>query len=247
MVDSSLVEFYRDNGYLLVKGLLDRSEARAYRDECHAVLARLRKTDPTWGSARKLVDGATELRHCHDVQFHSAAFTRLLVDPRFTDVAAAMMGTENVQLHHTKIFVKPAEKGSPFPLHQDAAHLPHTKHTVGAAIFHFDDAPERKGCVRVVPGSHKNGPLPHVEEGGWHLPLSEWPLDAAVPIEAEAGDVLFFSYLTVHGSGVNTAAEPRTTLLVQFRDPEDLPADDVHNSRGQGMMLRGIDPATQTT
>jgi phytanoyl-CoA hydroxylase len=243
MADSSMIEFYRDNGYLLVKGLLGKAEARAYREECHALLGRLRPTDPTWGSARA-IDGAraTELRHCHDVQFHSAAFARLMLDARFTDVAAALIGTENVQLHHTKIFVKPAEKGSPFPLHQDAAHFPHTRHTMGAAIFHFDDAPEEKGCVRVVPGSHRNGPLPHLEEGGWHLPLSQWPLEAAVPVEAEAGDVLFLSYLLVHGSGVNTAAEARTTLLIQFRDPEDLPSGNVHHSRGQGMMLRGIDP-----
>ncbi|MEO3856039.1 phytanoyl-CoA dioxygenase family protein [Acrocarpospora sp. B8E8] len=247
MVDVGLVEFYRDNGYLLVKGLLGKGEAAAYRDECHGVLGRLRKTDPTWGSARELAGGPTELRHCHDAQFYSAAFARLMVDPRFTDVAAAVLGTENVQLHHTKIFVKPAEKGSPFPMHQDAAHFPHATDAVGAAIFHFDDAPEEKGCVRVMPGSHKRGILPHVEEGGWHLPLDQWPLEAAVPIEAEAGDVLFFSYLTVHGSGINSADEARTTWLVQFRDPEALPVDDVHRSRGQGMMLRGIDPAMRLT
>ncbi|MGW3342138.1 phytanoyl-CoA dioxygenase family protein [Nonomuraea rubra] len=242
MADSSMTRFYRDHGYLLVRGLIGKDEARAYREECHAVLSRLRPYDPTWGSARRLAGTATELRHCHDAQFHSAAFARLMLDPRFTDVAAALIGSENVQLHHTKIFVKPAEKGSPFPMHQDAAHFPHTRHTVGAAIFHFDDAPEEKGCVRVVPGSHRDGPLPHVEEGGWHLPPERWPLEKAVPVEAEAGDVLFIGYLTVHGSGINRSGEARTTLLVQFRDPEDRPADDVHRSRGQGMMLRGFDP-----
>ncbi|MEV0612553.1 phytanoyl-CoA dioxygenase family protein [Nonomuraea sp. NPDC050404] len=242
MADSSPARFYREHGYLLVKGLIGKDEARAYREECHAVLARLRPYDPTWGSARRLAAGATELRHCHDVQYHSAAFGRLMLDPRFTDVAAELIGSENVQLHHTKIFVKPAEKGSPFPMHQDAAHFPHTRHTVGAAIFHFDDAPEEKGCVRVVPGSHRQGPLPHVEEGGWHLPPARWPLEEALPVQAEAGDVLFLGYLTVHGSGVNRSGEARTTLLVQFRDPEDRPTGDVHLSRGQGMMLRGFDP-----
>jgi phytanoyl-CoA hydroxylase len=243
MVDSA---FYRDNGYLLIKGLLSREEAQAYRDECHTLLARLQGYDPTWAIARQLDGGAaTELRHCHDAQFYSAAFSRLLLDPRFTEAASALLGSPNVQLHHTKIFVKPAERGSPFPMHQDAAHFPHTRHSVGAAIFHFDDAPEAKGCVRVVPGSHKHGPLPHIEEGGWHLPLSEWPLSSAVPIEAEAGDVLFLTYLTVHGSGVNTSSEARTTFLAQFRDPEDSPADDIHRSRGQGMMLHGIDPTAR--
>ncbi|MEV0390956.1 phytanoyl-CoA dioxygenase family protein [Nonomuraea sp. NPDC050643] len=245
MADAAMARFYREHGYLLVKGMIGEEEARAYREECHALLSRLRPADPTWASARRIAGGHTELRHCHDAQFYSAAFARLIVDPRFTEVAAALLGSENVQLHHTKIFVKPAEKGSPFPLHQDAAHFPHTRHTVGAAIFHFDDAPEAKGCVRVVPGSHHQGPLPHIEEGGWHLPPSRWPLEEAVPVEARAGDVLFLSYLTVHGSGVNRSEEARTTLLVQFRDPEDRAAGDVHRSRGQGMMLRGVDPAPE--
>nr|WP_062337159.1 phytanoyl-CoA dioxygenase family protein [Herbidospora sakaeratensis] len=237
-----MIDFYRENGYALVKGLLTRDEAAAYRRETHELISRLRAVDPTWAVARKLTERPTELRHCHDAQFHAGAFSRLIVDPRFTDVAAGVVGSPNVQLHHTKIFVKPAGRGSPFPMHQDAAHFPHTRHTMAAAIFHFDDAPEEKGCVRVVPGSHLGGPLPHVEEGGWHLPLDEWPLSSAVPVEAEAGDVLFLSYLLVHGSGVNISGDDRTTFLVQFRDPEDEPADDVHRSRGQGMMLRGFAP-----
>ncbi|NAS23834.1 phytanoyl-CoA dioxygenase family protein [Herbidospora sp. NEAU-GS84] len=237
-----MIDFYRENGYVLVKGLITPEEAAACRRETHELISRLRAVDPTWAVARKLTERHTELRHCHDAQFHAAVFSRLIVDPRFTDVAAEVVGSPNVQLHHTKIFVKPAERGSPFPMHQDAAHFPHTRHTMAAAIFHFDDAPEEKGCVRVVPGSHRRGPLPHVEEGGWHLPLDEWPLSSAVPVEAEAGDVLFLSYLLVHGSGVNTSGEDRTTFLVQFRDPEDEPADNVHRSRGQGMMLRGFAP-----
>ncbi len=60
------------------------------------------------------------------------------------------------------MFIKPPGKGSPFPLHQDYPYFPHQLTTMGAAIFHFDNAPLEKGCVRVVPGSHKKGPLPHL-------------------------------------------------------------------------------------
>ena len=94
-----------------------------------------------------------------------------------------------------------------------------------------------------MPGSHKNGMLPHNNQGGFHLDKEKYPIDKAVPKEAEAGDVLFISYLVVHGSGVSESNEPRTTLLVQMRDPEDLPTVETHLSRAQGMMLRGIDPA----
>jgi phytanoyl-CoA hydroxylase len=249
--DSQLASYakaYAEDGYVLVKGVLDKAEAKAYREESHALIERLnRDYDPTWESARQLGMGHnTELKHCHDAQFYAAAFARLIVDPRFTDVAAAVMGTPNVQLHHTKLFVKPPEKGSPFPMHQDYPFFPHANDSMGAAIFHFDDAPLEKGCVRVVPGSHKQGPLQHAPEGSWHLPFSQWPLEKAVPCEAEAGDVLFFTYLTVHGSGINASSEARTTLLVQYRDPADPPTTDLHTgSLGQGMILRGIDPTSR--
>ena len=127
-------------------------------------------------------------------------------------------------------------------MHQDAPFFPHDNHSMIAAIFHFDDAPIEKGCLRVVPGSHKLGMLPHIGEGSWHLSPEEYPVEDALPIPAKAGDVVFFSYLTIHGSGINESQEARTTVLVQMRDPEDPPSIRTHESRGQGMMLRGIDP-----
>jgi ectoine hydroxylase-related dioxygenase (phytanoyl-CoA dioxygenase family) len=110
-----------------------------------------------------------------------------------------------------------------------------------AAIIHLDDAPLEKGCVRVVPGSHLLGPLEHAREGSWHLPVEQYPLEDALPLPARAGDVLLFNYLTIHGSGVNTSQEARTTLLVQMRDPED-EAEAPGLSRGEGLMLCGVDP-----
>jgi hypothetical protein len=144
------------------------------------------------------------------------------------------------------MFIKPPEKGSPFPLHQDKPFFPHDNDSMIAAIFHFDDAPLEKGCLRVVPGSHTKD-LPHNQEGGWHLSLEEYPLSTATPLPAEAGDVVFFSYRTIHGSGVNVSNEARTTMLLQMRDPVDPPSVRTHESKGQGMMLAGIDPSCATT
>ena len=242
-------QFYADNGYVLVPGLLTPEEAALCRKEAHDLSRRLsaiRDTNAAWGSASAVSMGKkTSLLHCHDVQFQSAVFTRLLVNARLTEVAADIVGP-NVQLHHTKMFIKPPEKGAPFPMHQDAPFFPHENHSMIAAIVHFDDAPLNRGCVRVVPGSHKRGMLPHNPEGSWHLPLDEYPLSDAVPIEARAGDALFFSYLTIHGSGINESDAPRTTILIQMRDPADPPSFRAHESSGQGMMLAGIDPTCAT-
>jgi ectoine hydroxylase-related dioxygenase (phytanoyl-CoA dioxygenase family) len=250
MLTAEQIAFYHENGYLLVKGVITRAEAAAIRAECHALAERLskhRSIDATWGSAREAVPEAreTQLLHCHNVQFQSGIFTRLICDERFTAAAADLMGTQNVQLHHTKMFIKPPEKGSPFPMHQDHPYFPHDRHTMIAGTFHFDDAPIEKGCIRVVPGSHRLGPIEHIPTGGYHLPFDQYPIEAAIPCPAEAGDVLFFSYLTIHGSGLNTSGEARTTMLVQMRDPTDPPSKRTHESRGQGMMLRGIDPGAR--
>ena len=242
--------FYDDNGYLHIPGVLSASEAQGYREELHALaerLRRIRNIDATWGSVRNQEPGKrTEIYHCHDVQFQSAAFSRLIVDPRFTSIAQGIIGP-NVQLHHTKMFIKPPENGSPFPMHQDHPYFPHQRHSMIAAIFYFDDCPIEKGCFRVVPGSHKLGPLEHESEGDHHLSPARYRVEDALPLPGKAGDVIFFSYLTIHGSGVNVSNEARTTLLVQMRDPTDPPTLKTHESRGQGMMLAGIDPSCATT
>lgn len=247
MVRNEYIEQYREQGYMLVPNLISAEEAAALRQDMHDLADRLSKNqniDATWGSARAAVAEAAQTRilHCHNVQFYSALATRLMCDPRLTDYAAAIIGSENVQLHHSKMFIKPPEKGSPFPMHQDAPFFPHDRHSMIAAIVHFDDAPLEKGCLRVVPGSHKLGILEHDGEGAWHLPFDRYPIEDAVPIPTKAGDAIFFSYLTIHGSGINVSNEARTTLLIQMRDPSDPPTIETHRSRGQGMMLRGVDP-----
>jgi phytanoyl-CoA hydroxylase len=244
LTDEQVAGYERD-GFIVLRGVFSREEAAEYRREAHELMDRLTSIQPidaTWASGREVAMGQqTQLLHCHNVQFQSAIFTRLLADPRLVDPVADLIGP-NVQLHHNKLFIKPPEKGSPFPMHQDHPFFPHERHTMLAAIVHFDDAPLAKGCVRVVPGSHKLGPLEHNAEGSYHLPYEEYPVEQAEPIEAQAGDVLIFSYLTIHGSGVNTSDEARTTLLIQMRAPDDLPTVDTHRSRGQGMMLRGVNP-----
>lgn len=227
-------QFYTGNGYIVVRALISRDEATALRAEVHALADRLGNPDATWASVRS---DAARITHCHNVQFHSAAFTRLLVDPRFTAVAQAIIGPD-VQLHHTKMFIKPPEKGAPFPMHQDYPYFPHARDTMTAAIFHLDDAPLEKGCLRVVPGSHSFGALPAVGEDRH---VEGYRIEDALALPAQAGDVVFFNYLLIHGSGPNRADEARTTLLVQMRDPSDKPLIERHQSRGQGMMLAGID------
>ena len=248
------VEFYRDNGYVLARGVFAPGDVAAMQREIEALFARAetagRNVEATWrgqwreaagiGSATATA-AATRVDSIHNLQNHSAWFTRLLVDPRLVDRAAELIGP-NVQLHHTKLHNKPPSVGSPFPMHQDYPYFPHEADSMIAAVVHVDDANVDNGCLCVVPGSHKLGPIEHCHDGSFYLPLDEWPLERAVAVEASAGDVLFFGYCMVHGSYVNRSARSRRILLLQMRSPTDRPLNDAHRSPGQGTMLRGINP-----
>jgi hypothetical protein len=112
MLSHEQIQFYNDNGYLLVKGVFTKAEAAAFRQEGRELIQRIYENetqDATWGGARQITEMPTKLLHCHDVQFYSAMFGKLILDERLTDVVADLMGQPNVQLHHTKMFIKPPE------------------------------------------------------------------------------------------------------------------------------------------
>lgn len=197
---------WREHGYVVAKGVFSADEAAALRSEAHALVERLRDTgqapavgtqkDGGWASGSLVDEGPRALDGCHNVQFHSALFSRMVCDPRLVERASDIIGP-NVQLHHTKLFIKPPEIGAPFPMHQDVPYFEHESHSMIAAVVHFDESTIEKGCIRVVPGSWQRGRLDHIGEGGHHLEVEEYPVEQATPCEAEPGDVLFFSYLCI--------------------------------------------------
>jgi phytanoyl-CoA hydroxylase len=256
------VEAYRAQGFVLVRGVFDRQTIAHMRAEADAMLERVaaagKNLEAIWqGSWREQLLGEREsddaissgrvaqmaatVSSIHDVQYHSACFMRVITDARLTGAVAQLIG-DNVQLHHTKYHVKPPAFGAPFPMHQDYPYFPHESHTMLAAAIHIDAADVENGCLCVVPGSNQLGPLRHQTDGHHFLPLGEWPLERAIPCEADEGDVLMLNYLTVHGSYVNRSSRARRLLLVQMRSPLDRPTANEHLSPGQGTMLRGVNP-----
>src|SRR5438067_4447274 len=252
----------RAQGFVLVRGVFDRQTIARMRAEADAMLERVaaagKNVEAMWqGSWRgqllgkresgdsiasgRVAEMAATVSSIHNVQYHSAYFMRVIMDERLTGVVAQLIG-DDVQLHHTKYHVKPPTVGAPFPMHQDYPYFPHESHTMLAAAIHIDAADVENGCLCIVPGSNRLGPLPHQTDGHHFLPLDEWPLDRAVPCDANAGDVLILNYLTVHGSYVNRSTRPRRLLLVQMRSPLDRPSTREHLSPGQGTMLRGVNP-----
>jgi ectoine hydroxylase-related dioxygenase (phytanoyl-CoA dioxygenase family) len=233
--------FYREHGYLLVPGVFDAAEVREMRDAIARILDAVRGTDDDRSHTWSGVDRSLELKGFHDLPYHDAVFARMVAHPRLVEVLTALIGP-NVQLHHTKMLVKPPERGAPFPMHQDYPYFPHERHSVLAASVHLDDTDEENGCLHVIPGSHTLGPL----EARGESKTVEYPLESGTACPAAAGDVLFFNYLTIHGSGVNRSDRTRRNVLFQYRDPADPPVlaggVEDHVDWGMGMMVAGGNP-----
>jgi phytanoyl-CoA hydroxylase len=234
-------DFYRENGYLLARGVFAADEVDEMRAAIDRILAGVAGTEHDANHVWRAVAQEAVLKGFHNVQYHDASFTRALTQPRLVELLTQLIGP-NVQLHHTKMLVKPPEKGAPFPMHQDYPYFPHERHSVLAASVHLDDTTLENGCLRVIPGSHERGPL---EVQGESNTLAV-PLEEGTPLPAGAGDVLFFNYLTIHGSGPNLSDRTRRNVLFQLRDPEDPPilrrGVEDHVDWGQGLMVAGHNP-----
>ena len=240
-------DVYREHGYLLVRGVFDPAEVEEMRAAIARILDAVSGTshdrNHTWrdAAADEAELQALQLKGFHDLTYHDGVFTRMVAHPRLVDVLRRLIGP-NVQLHHTKMLVKPPEQGAPFPMHQDYPYFPHERHSVLAASVHLDDTDEENGCLYVVPGSHRLGPL----ETHGESKTVDYPLESGVACPAAAGDVLFFNYLTIHGSGVNRSPRTRRNVLFQYRDPADPPllrdGAEEHVDWGAGVMVAGSNP-----
>lgn len=213
-------QFARD-GYYIAKGVFSKAEVEALERDFDRIVDQILSSgehvNATWGgpemerlAAQKLV-----VLHTHNVQQYSAVWAKALFQEQFLKVATDIMGPD-VVLHHTKLFQKPSEEGAPFPMHQDWSYFPTVKDSMMAGIIHVSSATDEMGCLRVYPGTHLAGRVDGSSGQGESEFLSKYPLENAMPIEAEPGDVLFFHYLTVHGSMPNRSSKTRKTVLVQL-------------------------------
>ncbi|MCA9448719.1 MAG: phytanoyl-CoA dioxygenase family protein [Candidatus Omnitrophica bacterium] len=219
-------DFFDENGYYHAKGVFSKAEIAELERDYDRIVDQIRgsgeKIDATWtGPGMEQIRGAEDqVLHTHNVHRYSAGWLRALIQERFLGVAQSILG-ENVVLNHSKLFYKPAEKGSPFPMHQDWTYFPTIKDTMMAGIIHVSNATDEMGCLRVFPGSHRLGRVEGTSGKAYSDLLDQYPIDKATVVEAEAGDVVFFSYFTLHGSMPNRSSEVRKTVLVQMYAGED--------------------------
>ena len=105
--------------------------------------------------------------------------------------------------------------------------------------MHLTEATDHMGCIRVYPGSHRLGRQSGMMCNGENRILAQkYPLEEATIIEAEAGDVIFFHYFTLHGSMPNRSNQTRKTVLVQLHSGKDQIEEENSHTNAK-LVLRG--------
>ena len=196
--------------------------------------------------------------------FTSAAFLRAAVDPTALDILEAVLGPNIELFGNGQSLVKEPVGGHPKHLHQDSAYFEHRYEGPVGILSYVVDTDLVNGALHVVPGSHKQGQLQHVDTFS-HLGLDEdeWPWEASLPIVGQAGDAIFFHVRTIHGSKQNHSQTPRPVFINRYRRPDDFAIiratttsnrveaeKQAENARRenepQGLMVRGFRPFSES-
>jgi phytanoyl-CoA hydroxylase len=214
---------YHEDGFIVVADVFSPAEIEALRTA---------EASPAIQSALAEAGNAQRTVHLLELTTRHPAFLALAGDPRIIRRLQALLGPD-IQLQHSKLATKPAKPGTgAFGWHQDLMFYPHTNTALLSVFVYLDDATPENGCMSMVRGSHRLGPLHHLDASGKFDGVcrdsSAWTShpDRVVPITPRAGAISLHHCLTLHGSPPNLSGSPRRGLVFSYRADDALQLGD---------------------
>ena len=224
MLTSKKIDFYHENGYLGVEGVLSADEVAELRRVTEGFV-QLSGSVTEHTDVFDLEPGHTpespKLRRLKDPVKQHEVYKKFLHHPRILDIVEQLIGP-GLRTNGNKLNMKSPEYGSPVEWHQDWAFYPHTNDDLLAVGVSMDEMRYENGCLLVIPGSHKGPVYSHHQDGHFAGAVTEEVPDAdkAVPIELEAGGISIHHVRTLHASAKNVSSRPRRLLLYQYCAPD---------------------------
>ena len=200
-------QHYQREGWLLTQpfSIAELRNIRHWVDEVQAW-----SDNGDWLHYREMTDHGPRLCRTENfIPFHAHLKTLLTSGP-IIEIASALLG-ETAVLYKEKINYK-LSGGAGYAPHQDAPAYPFVTTHVSCMIA-VDDSLVANGCLEVVNARHQKL-LPTNNLGcitDQTVVEMTWQ-----PIEARAGDVLWFHSLTPHRSGTNTSDTDRRAMYPTF-------------------------------
>ena len=229
VIGENHLAFYREEGYLAVRQAFSTSEVA---DALHGLLDVLMRADTehcpgldlqyeSW--ARDRLDAIPrEERQDHVRKLmrfvgHDRRLQAMAGHPRLMSVLRRLIGQEELVLLQDMALLKPPGGGREKPWHQDRAFftIDAGAPVVGVWIA-LDAATADNGCMRVIPGSHREGPVVHFKRRDWQICDTDVMTRREVVVPLAPGGCLLFDGLMHHGTPANRTDRRRRAIQVHY-------------------------------
>ena len=165
----------------------------------------------------------------------------LALTPSILDAVERIIGRD-ILVYSTLILCKYPRRSSLVRWHQDGTHSGlYLSPTVSAWVA-LSDSTQENGCMRLIPGSHRLGRLPHAASLADDNLLKnsdelqvEVDESAACDVALRAGEMSLHHYSIIHGSNPNLSDTKRVGFIIRYVTPQFPRADALFvRARGAG-------------
>jgi ectoine hydroxylase-related dioxygenase (phytanoyl-CoA dioxygenase family) len=244
MISQQDVAFYREQGYLVVAGVLSGAEVEELRRVTDEFVENARSRtshDDVYDLEDSHSAAAPRVRRIKTPHLWHESYAAMVAHPRILEILKAFWGP-SIRFDISKLNLKAAGYGAPVEWHQDWAFYPHTNDDLAAVGIMLDDVDETNGPLMVIPGSHRGPIFDHHDEQGFFCGAidpgrGEVDFSRAVKLTGPAGSITIHHARTVHGSATNTSGRPRRLLLHQYRAADAWPIMGVPDYQAWRAML----------
>ena len=205
---------FLDNGYLVLRGVVQGEELRRLRsamDDLTAWGSAAVREDPDFSYAPGHLTGRPVLRRIEYVIDKRDECQVLLGNPFLLRSVEKLIGSDLIPTWDSMVLKMPGE-GIVVPWHRDSG----TQCVGDTPIFNVDcylDEADEDTCVWAYPGSNHWSD----EEVARIVSPEGFSTEGAVPLLMQPGDVLFHNILLVHGSPANASGKLRRVVYYEFR------------------------------
>jgi ectoine hydroxylase-related dioxygenase (phytanoyl-CoA dioxygenase family) len=210
------IDSFHTDGYLILRGVFQGEELRLLTAAIDAVQAQGEAREGEHHLYARGPDGAQVYWRSERIWERGDIFRAVTVQPALLENIGQCIG-QAFYPWNDSLVVKLARQGAEVAWHQDPPYIdPNRETTYPVPNFttdiYLDHSGPDNGCVWAIPGHHLVG---HVEVNS-RSAEEMFTACGAVPVEMEAGDVLFHALSTPHGSRPNTSGIQRRIFYIHY-------------------------------
>lgn len=223
LTDADFAQF-DELGYLAVRQLLTPDEVAGVLDAMASVLVRPGEAMiqyEAWAADRVEAASGDErmdlVRKFMWFVQEDERLTALAKNDRILSVVRRLCGTEDITMMQDMALLKPPGGGREKPWHQDNAFFALEPGTPIVGVWlALDPATPENGCMHVMPGTHREGPVVHFRRRDWQLCDDDVDRGRDTMIPLPPGGALFFHGLLQHGTPANRTDQRRRAVQLHY-------------------------------